>query len=68
MCKHETVVQKYQKVNPPVECYPFTMRFSECVSCGSTFATTKQRRKNRRNFNQAAKKYDMNNRTHGIYY
>jgi uncharacterized Fe-S cluster-containing MiaB family protein len=68
MCKHDKVVQKYQKVSPPVRCYPFTMRFSECVSCGYTFATAKQRKKNRENFNRAYRRYNQDNNTHGIYY
>ena len=68
MCKHENVTTKIQMVNPP-KCNPYNMRFSECQDCNMVFATTKQRRKNRKNYNQAYNKYhNQMLETHGIYY
>ena len=68
MCSHQNVVQQKQVVNPPVNCYPFTVRFNVCNDCGANFTTTKQRRKNRANYSRASRKYQFNNQTHGIYY
>lgn len=67
MCTHDNAIEKRQIVNPP-QCAPFTMRCMEC-ECGMIFATTKQRRKNRKNYGQAYRKYHNEMiATHGIYY
>lgn len=68
-CEHQKTQTTYRKVNPDKNCYPFYVRHNTCVSCGWIMATPKQRKKNRKSFNQAANRYHAAMmETHGIYY